>query len=140
MKLHRSFGPAKLGPIKHLLTQVDGRRIHADQFVFKTKRFFANPLATTPIEELKKYPLIKLPGTMLVGVPQSGMPGSRDTQVFQFPFAASKTSGNLPERMSAAQLAKLHGDKLSPTRKSFGAPFGTGFVHQVLELDPRKQL
>ena len=77
---------------------------------------------------------------MFVGVTQSGMTGGSDPQVFQFPFAASKTSGNLPERMSAAQLAKFHRDKLSPAGKSFGTPFSLGFVHQVLKLDPRKQL
>jgi len=38
MKLDGSFGPSELGPIKHLQTQIDGGRIHADQFVLKPKR------------------------------------------------------------------------------------------------------
>ncbi len=140
MKLDGSFGPPELGPIKHLQTQIDGGRIHADQFVFKPKRFLPDDLDTASFKELKKNLLIELPWTMLIGISQGGMARSRNAQMFQLPLAASKASGNLTERMGAAQLTKQHGDKLTPAGKSFGMTFGMGFFHHVLELDSRKQL
>jgi hypothetical protein len=60
--------------------------------------------------------------------------------MFQLPLTASKASGNLPEGMSATQLTKQHGDKLTPAAKSFGMTFRMGFFHQLLKLDSRKQL
>ena len=127
MKLDGSFGPPELGPIKHLQTQINGGRIHADQFVFEPELFLPDfDLNPASVKEFKKDMLIQFPGTMLVGIGQGGMARSRNAQMLQLPLAASKASGNLTEGMSAAQLAKEHGDKLTPTSKSFGMTFGLG--------------
>jgi len=58
----------------------------------------------------------------------------------QFPFTASKASGNFPEGMGSAQLAKQHGHELAPAGKPPGMSFGLSLFHGLLELDSRKQL
>ena len=63
--------------IKHLQTQIDGGRIHADQFLFKPERFLPNDLDMASFKESKKQFLIKFPGTMLVGISQGGMTRER---------------------------------------------------------------
>jgi len=40
--------------------------------------------------------------------------------------------------MGAAQLAKQHGDELTPAGKSSGVTFGMALFHHVLELDSWK--
>jgi hypothetical protein len=140
MKLDGSFGPSKLGPIKHLQAQINGGRIHADQFVLKPERFLSDDLGTAPVEELKENLLIELPWTVLIGISQGGMARSRNAQMFQLPLTASKTSGDLTESMGATQLTKQHGHKLTPTGESFAMTFGLGDGDQVLELHTRKQL
>jgi hypothetical protein len=141
VKLDGSFGPAESGPVKHLQTQIEGGRIHTDQFVFKPKLLLPDfDLSPAPVKEFQKHMLIKFPWTMLVGIGQGGVTRSRNAQMFQLPLAASKASGNLPEGMSATQLTKQHGDKLAPAAESFGMTLRMGFFHQMLELDSRKQL
>ena len=83
MKLDGSFGPPELGPIKHFQTQINGARIHADQFVFKPKLFLPNDLDTASVKELEKDLLIQLPGTVLIGISQGGMARSSNAQMFQ---------------------------------------------------------
>jgi len=140
MKLDGPFGSPELGPIKYFQAQIDGGRIHADQFVFKPKRCLPNNLDTTSFKELKEHLLIQLPGTVLIGIGQGGMAWSSNTQMFQLSLTASKASANLTERMGAAQLAKQHGHKLSPTSKSFSMTFSLGDRDQMLKLQTRKQL
>jgi hypothetical protein len=60
--------------------------------------------------------------------------------MLELPFTASQSSGDLPEGMGSAQLAKEHGDELSPAGEAPGVTFGLGLIHRLLELDARKQL
>jgi hypothetical protein len=141
MKLDGSFGPPEPGPIEHLQTQINGARIHTDQFVlepeFPLPDFDLNP---APVKEFDKDMLVQLPGAVSVGIGQRGMARSRNAQMFQFPLAASKTSSNLTEGMGPTQLAEEHGHKLVPTRKPFGMSFRLGDRNQPLELQSRKEL
>jgi hypothetical protein len=140
MKLDGSFGPPELGPIKDSQAQIDGGRIHADQFVFKAERPLPDNLDTASFKELKENLLIELPWTVLIGIGQGGMTRSSNAQMFQLPLTAPKASANLTKRMGATQLAKQHGHKLTPAGKSFGVTFGMGLFHHVLELDSWKKL
>jgi hypothetical protein len=140
MKLDGSFGLPELGPIKHFQAQINGARIHANQFVLEPERSLANGLDTASVKEPKEHLLIQLPRTVFIGISQGGMGRSSNAQMFQFTLTASKTSGNLTERMGATQLTKQHGYKLAPTAKSLGMTFGVGDRDQMLKLHTRKQL
>ena len=140
MKLDGSFGPPEPGPVKYFQAQIDGGRIHADQFVFKPKPSLPNDLDTASLKELKEDLLIQFPWTVLIGVSQAGMARSSNAQMLQLPLTASKTSANLTEGMGSAQLAKQHGHELAPTCKSFSITFCLGDHDQMLKLHTRKQL
>ena len=61
MKLDSSFRAAELWPIKDLQTQIDGGRIHAEQFVFIPDRFLPNDLDTASFKDLEENLLIEFP-------------------------------------------------------------------------------
>jgi hypothetical protein len=134
------LGPSEMGPVKDAQTQVDGGRIEANQLVLESEFLLSWKLAPTSVEQLHKQMLIQLPGTVLIGVGQGRTTGSGNTQMFQFPFTASETPGNLPEGMSSTQLTEKHGHKLSPAAESPSMPLGLRLSDRLLELNTRKQL
>jgi len=85
MKLDGPFGPPEFGPIKDSQAQIDGGRIHGDQFVFESKCFLPHDLDTASFKELKKNLLIELPWTVFIGIGQGGMARSCDAKCFNFP-------------------------------------------------------
>jgi hypothetical protein len=96
-----------MSPVKHLETQIDNGGIQADQFVLESKLPLPGvDLTTAPLKEFQKYKLIQFPGTMFVGIGQSGMGGGTNTQMFELTFTASETPGNLTERVCSPQLAE----------------------------------
>jgi hypothetical protein len=126
MKLDGSFGSPELGPIKHSQTQINGARIHADQFVFEPELSLPSDLGTASLKEMKENMLIQLPWAVLIGISQGGMAWSLNAQMSQLTLTASESPGNLTEGIGAAQLAEEHGHKLAPTRESLGMAFCFG--------------
>src|SRR4030043_1530902 len=124
MEFDRSFGPAEFGPVKKGYGKVDDRGIQTTQRILETKFLLRKRLATATLKETEKDFLVKLPGAVLIGISQGGTARSRNAQVLQFSLATSEASGYFPEGMGSAELAEEHGDKLSPTAKSFGAALG----------------
>jgi len=135
-----SLGPSEMGPVKDAQTEIDGRRIEADQLVLESKFLLSRNLASTSIKQLAKQKLIKLPGPVLIRVGQGRAAGSGDAKMFQLPLATSQPPNDLPERMGSAQLTEKHGHKLSPARESPSVSLGFRFSDCFLELDSRKQL
>jgi hypothetical protein len=140
VKLDGSLGLAELGPIKHGQTQINGARIHTDQFVLEPERFLDSHLPLASFQKPKKHLLIQFPGTVFIRIGQGGAAGSRETKMLQLPFTASQPSGNLPEGMGTAQLTKEHGHKLAPAAKSSGMSFGFRFFHGLKKLGFGKEL
>ncbi len=60
--------------------------------------------------------------------------------MFSFVFTAWKSSGNLPEGVGAAQLAKEHGFKFPPAGKSSGMSLGPSFLYVLQELGLAEKL
>ena len=61
--------------------------------------------------------------------------------MMQFSFTAGQASADLPQAMSTAQLAKQHGDKLSPAAETACMALGFGLLQdQLLKLPARKKL
>jgi hypothetical protein len=140
MKFDRPFGPSEACPVKHAQAQINRGGVETNQFVLEPELLPSSYLHPTAFEQLEKNLLIKLPGTMLVGIGEGGSLGGGDSQMFQFALTASKTSGNFSEGMGSAQLTEEHGNKLAPTSESPGMSFCFRFLHRLLELDSRKQL
>ena len=77
---------------------------------------------------------------MLIGIAEGGTLGRSDSKMMQFSFTAGQTSADLPQAMSTAQLAKQHGDKLSPAAETACMALGFGLQDQLLKLPARKKL
>jgi hypothetical protein len=140
MKFNGPLRPTEMSPVKHAQTQVDGRRVETDQFVFETERLCPRTFLSNPFKQVQEELLIKLPGAMGIGIGQRGPTRSRNAQVFEFSFAAPQTTGDFSQRMGSTQLAEEHGDKLAPAGKPSGMSLGFRLFHGSLELDSRKQL
>jgi hypothetical protein len=63
--------------------RIDGRRILANQFVFKPELFLHNDLDTPSFKELKENLLIELPWTVLIGISQGEVARSLNAQMLE---------------------------------------------------------
>jgi hypothetical protein len=141
VQLNGPFGSPKMGPIKHLQTEINDGGIHPDQSILESKLLFPNlHLNPTAIKEPQEELLIEFPGTMFIGIGQGRMRGSSDPQMPKLPFTTSKASTNLTKRMGTSQLTKQHGDELTPTGESFSMTLCLSHRNQLLKLQTRKQL
>ena len=140
MKLDSSFGLPKLGLVKHFHTQINGARIHTDQFVFEPELSLPHDLDTASLKELKEHLLIELPWAVLIRIGQGGTGRSSNAQMLQLTLTASKAPSNLTEGMGPAQLTEEHGHKLAPTSESLGMTFCLSDRDPMLKLHTRKQL
>ena len=142
MDLDGALGAAKGGPIVQAEAEVDDGGVERDQCVLEAKRPLAlrrQPLAAG--QKLLEDGLIKLPGPMSVGVRERATRRSGfQTQVLQLPFGSGQPLGDLAQAVRAPQLAKQHGDELSPTAKTARASLGLVLAHGQFELATREQL
>ena len=108
----------------------------------KRKSSLATPfgLSQTTIQQAVKNLFVQLPGSMLIGIAEGGALGRSDSKMMQFSFTAGQASADLPQAMSTAQLAKQHGDKLSPAAETACMALGFGLQDQLLKLPARKKL
>ncbi len=60
--------------------------------------------------------------------------------MLEFPFAAGQSTAYLSETVSAAELAKQHGDELAPAGKSFGGVVRTVFLNRLFKFNAREEL
>jgi hypothetical protein len=140
MEFNGPLGPTKMSPVKHAQTQIDGRRVETDQFVLETERLCPRTFLSNSFKQMQEHLLVKLPGTMGIGIGQRGPTRGRNAQVLEFSLAASQTTGDFSQRMGSTQLAEEHGDKLAPAGKPSGMSFGFSLFHSFLELHSWKQL
>jgi hypothetical protein len=140
MEFDRPLGSSEMRPVKHAHTQIDGGGIKANQFILEPELLSSSSLQAATFQEFEKDLLIEFPGTMLVGIGQSGTIGSGDGQMFELALTASQAPGNLPQGMSSAQLTEEHSHKLAPTSEPSGMSLSSCLHHCPLELDSRKQL
>jgi hypothetical protein len=123
MEFNGSLSPTEMSPVKHGKTQIDGRRVEADQFVLEPERLCPRTFLSNPFKQMQEDLLVKLPGSMRIGIGQRGPTRGRNTQVLEFSFATSQTTGDFSQRMGWTQLAEEHGDKLAPAGKHPGHVF-----------------
>ena len=140
MQFNGLLRSTKFRPVKQGDRQIDDRRIDTDPFIFKPELFLSRHWAPAALEQLEKDPLLKFPGTVLIGISQGGMTGSGDSRVFQFALTAPQPAANFSERMSSPQLAEKHGHKLTLASKSPGMTLGFRLFDRLLKFDPGKEL
>ena len=87
MQLDGTLGGAILGPREQAQAKLNGSRIKAEQLVLETELLLlARALAAAEVPQMEEGILIKLPGTVGIGVRQGGAPGGiGQTKMFEFP-------------------------------------------------------
>ena len=73
-------------------------------------------------------------------MPEKAVWGLIDPHMGELAFTGRKAVADLAQRVSPAQLAEKHRDKLAPTAKAAGMPFGLRLFDQQLKLSTRKKL
>ena len=140
MQFHCPLGAAEHGPGEGLGTQVDHRRIQAEQFVVEAEGTRAGN-GTAALQQLIEHRLKQLPGTMFVGVGQGGpLRSLPHAQLLQLAFATGQAATDLAQRVRLAQLAKQHGDELRPAIEPARMPLCLGGNNGPLKIGPGKQL
>jgi len=64
----RPLGAAEPGPVIHGQTQINHHGIQTDQLVLEPELLLPINLIPTTLQKAEKYPLIKFPGTMSIGI------------------------------------------------------------------------
>ena len=139
-----ALGPAELGPREQRQAQRNGGRVQRQQFILEAELVFARTqalLVAKPRQGSLEQILEQRRGPVLIGIGQRGAAGSfGNAQVHQSAEAAGQAVTNLAERIGTAELAKQHGDELSPAAKTLGGVLGAVFLHQRGELSTGKML
>ena len=68
MQFDGPFGSAEMSPIKQANRQINNGGIQADQFILEAELFLADSLVLKALEEQEKEFLIKLAGSVFVGI------------------------------------------------------------------------
>src|SRR5258708_14607098 len=115
MQLHRSFGQAKLGPIKHGGAEIDDRGVQAQQGILESelpllpRSWLAGRQDLALRQQLLKDRLLQLPRPMFVGVGQRGASRSRwQTQVPKFSFTRGQASADFTQDRKSTRLNSSH--------------------------------
>ena len=137
VQLHRTFGQAKLGPIKHGGAQIDHRGIQAQQGILETEfllfpgSWLAGRQDLALRQQLLKHRALQLPRPMFVGISQGGASRSGgQPQMTKFSFAGSQAPTDFPQGLGVPQLTKEHSDELAPTTEAAGMPLGLMKAHR----------
>jgi hypothetical protein len=98
-------------------------------------------LQLTALQQLVKHGSEQLPGTMLVGIAQSGsFRRLVNAQMAQFSLTGGQTTRDLAQTLRMPQLAKQHRDHLRPTGESARMPLGLMLLYGGFELQSGNQL
>src|SRR6266851_6672387 len=110
--------------------------------MLETKLAFAVfSLHLTALQQAVKHGSEQLPGTMLIGITQSG-PFRRlvDAQMAQLSLTGGQPARDLAQTLRMPQLAKQHRDHLRPAGETARMPLGLMFLYGGFELPPGNQL
>jgi len=142
VELNGALGLTEVCPRKQAETEVDGGRVEAEQFVLEAKLLlFARALAAAEVPQVKEGILIKLPGTVGIGVGKRtlGRSGAQ-SQVTELAAGDGQSVADLPQALGLSELAEEHGDILVPGGKTLGVAFCPAFLDKPQKRDPGDDL
>ena len=138
VELNGTFGLAEVSPGKQAETEVDGGGVEAEQLVLEAKLLlFARALAAAEVQQMKEGLLIKLPGTVGIGIGKSALGrGSTQSQVTELAAGDGQSVADLPQALGLGQLAEEHGDILVPGGEALGVAFCPAFMDKAQKRRP----
>jgi hypothetical protein len=119
VELNSAFGLTEVCPGKQAETEVDGGRIEAKQLVPEAELLlFARAVATAKVPQMKEGILIKLPGTVGVGIGKGALCwGSAQSQVTELATGDSQSVADLSQALGLGELTEEHGPYWSQEEK-----------------------
>ena len=142
MELDGALGLAKVSPGEKAQAQVDDRGIEAEELVLEAELpIFTRAFAATEVQQQEEGILIKLPGTVGVGIGKGAL-GWSGAQAKMIELAAGdgQAVADLPEALGLGQLAEKHRDILAPGREALGVALRPSLMDQPLKQVPRNDL
>ena len=140
MQLDGAFGAPELGPIEQRGAQVDDAGVQTQQLVFETE-LVARRRAAALRQQLLKDGFVDLPGALPVGVGQRRARRSGgQAQMPRLALAGRQAAADLAQRLGTAELAKQHGDELSPAGEAAGVALPAMLADGLFKLRAREQL
>ena len=137
VELDGAFGLTKVCPGKQAETEVDGGRIKAEQLVLEAKLLlFTRALTIAKIPQVKEGILIKLPGTVSVGIGKGALcRSSAQSQVTELATGDSQSVADLSQAFSLGQLTEEHGHILIPGGEALSMALCPTFMDQAQKRD-----
>jgi hypothetical protein len=138
MELNGALGLTKISPGKQAEAEVDGARVEAEQFVLETELIlFARALAAAEVPQMEEGILIKLPGTVDIGVGKRALGGGgAQSQVAELTAGDGQSVADLSQALGLGELAKEHGDILVPGGESLGVALCPAFMDKARKGNP----
>jgi hypothetical protein len=133
VKLNGTFGLTEVSPRKQAKTEVDGGGVEAEQLILEAKLLlFARALAAAEVPQMKESILIKLPGTVGIGVGKCALGrGSAQSQVTELAAGDGQSVADLSQALGLGELTEEHGDILVPGGEALGVAFSPAFMDKT---------
>jgi len=133
MELNSTLGLTEVSPRKQTEAKVDRGSVKAEQLVFETEfSLLTGILAAADVPQIKEELLIKLPGTVGIGIGKRALGrGITQSQMSKFATGDGQTIADLPQALGLSKLAEDHGDILTPGRKPLGVTFRPTFMDHL---------
>jgi hypothetical protein len=133
VEFNGAFGLTKVSPGEKAQTKVDSGRVEAKQLVSEAELpLFTRTLATAKVPQMKEGILIKLPGTVGVGIGKCALcRGSTQSQMTELATGNCQAVADLPQALGLGQLTEEHGHILIPGGKALSMTLCPTFINKT---------
>jgi len=133
VELDSTLGLTEVCPGKQAETEVDSGRIKAEQLVLEAEfLLFTRALAMAKVPQVKEGILIKLPGTVGVGIGKGALGwGGAQSQVTELATGDCQSVADLSQALSLGQLTEEHGYILIPGGEALSIALCTAFMDKA---------
>ena len=125
VELNGAFGLTEVSPGEQAEAEVDGGGVEAEQLVLEAKLLlFTGALAAAEVPQIEEGILIKLPGTVGIGVGKCALGGGgAQSQVTELAAGDGQSVADLSQALGLGELTEEHGDILVPGGEALGMAF-----------------
>ncbi len=137
VELNGALGLAEVCPGKQAEAEVDGSRIKTEQLVLEAKLLlFTRALTIAKVPQVKEGILIKLPGTVSVGIGKGALcRGGAQSQVTELATGDGQSVADLSQALSLGQLTEEHGHILIPGGEALSMALCPTFMDKAQKRD-----
>jgi len=138
VELNGAFGLTEISPRKQAQAKVNGGGVEAEEPVPEAKLLlFARALTAAKVPQMKESILIKLPGTVGIGIGKCALGGGgAQSQVTELAAGDGQPVADLSQALGLGELTEEHGYILVPGVEALGVAFCPAFMDKPQKRDP----